>query len=1695
MDLDVVTRSLPPLVKGKIHGYLKLVISEVIWHRTRPGDVTVIASWWGETDSAHFRPVDPTMDSTRAASETTETYAVRTNFDLFEEYLTNCGTVDLLIISEPLNEIVGTAQISDLHEIFRGKSYIQYCSIINKVGTKIGDIPVSLTLSKAQRSPRKLKDKKSALSSLPDNDLPEPDLNFALKNPLPHRNTPPTSEKESYKPEENIYRSILKEKRFSMNRTAEKSASKVTDKLVAQVVARAQKLRGVLMKETKDDFLETNENSLDSYRSENDPEDPDAALYKYFMGSSLSRKDEKRALEKLRSTSPTPSLIDIATETIVSCRDDKTSDRSPWSRRNTEELPDPLNEEISSNRLTVHQKEATPMDYVDSLRIAVESLSLTPAGYRRVKSSCLTRGDGLPTSVTYFVQYDAAFANVKKYNKKVINESKKPVKISSRRQDGQIIQFNHEAVYNLPRSHVHLQMNMPLRFKIFNRHLEQRTPTELGVGSIYIGDAAKSPHLNSTQKLAIVKKGIKIGELKVTIELGCDKIHFGRQFIEAVTMAKENIPVLELSHGAMSNLNRYKCTTGNESKPSGTNTGVTPVPDQRQCYSRHEGSGQNSSASRREISEKTEERLKTDVPALPEEKTLLHGLIHIVEGRNLPAMNTYIICRALWRQDKSSSRVCTDTTNPHYNFHQIMPLIYGLELLERTKDNCIITEVYSKSLIGEDNLIGISKLSVHQLYVAFRDPLVLPNLLKSRYPVISVDGWVLITDPVTGRLCGELSALVALGTADQIALLEMTRDLRGRNSPEDSPRRSLNHHREPSRESSVRTQECQTEISTVSDIKSADSRFKMSEELRGEQTAVLHTIVDKLAQALTAPRIITNQEAQTEFQVPTRESDLHVEMNPNSQVLSSNPSNSNSFSGDSFNEGPRDNFVVSREIYRSVGVGAEFSEPADQNNQAVNVDDYSSTPASVGKRVEGPSSSKNDIPPRGKGREDSVDDSEDGEGFRAVIEIECALHLPTVELSNGSVEPNTYVTFQKLPGGRHERTDVCPYSCNPRYDWRCDTKLSTELLTNEKMRLIMKVWRLLDAEADGTINQERDIVIGFSAIDLSVLTAGFPVVSGWFHINDFSGKSNGQLKVSVTPLDNISSFSRCGGTSRVQAPLDHSNFSSPYPEDLERIAGGNDIQTGTESSEECPQIPAESAFDIALGLGDASMSFLSSSLKQKLTELDEIKQRLQSRLLDVTSTAFEDDFDNDFDFIEGEADPEGDDNNGNSWNIEASSRLAPADNSSTENGLVNNRITNGNGEVMGEIESNKYPQGTSDNNTNTLEANLTDTGYSSGSNVQQTVTNGHRTEQRVFEIPQNINPLINGQHEDQGYPARGTRMHISHLLDKLSMQLTTAPAPIGNLPMKRNIMDLISSLRRNNNNFSNDIKCNRQANVRTVPTQTDTNFISNTQSNNSEVKTETKRNNSTFSNEEDPFKEDEIPAKTQKREKVSTIVREELINDDQNDSSEYDELSTHLMTSNIRHMNSNDMVNPLLYRHALPDISDLPDLPEVHATGQESSSPSLTPDDDTLERLDSRYSESFSATINKSLGRLRNFLDGESTSQVPRLSPTTESTELFRVTPSGVPENTDGNIDVTVIHKPCNDELMASNSMESTTTVSGDNTMRTGTEIDDNSSLNSESSVSAVSRQAPDGGNTVEDPGRPALMKGRENSQDSSAGN
>lgn len=61
---------------------------------------------------------------------------------------------------------------------------------------------------------------------------------------------------------------------------------------------------------------------------------------------------------------------------------------------------------------------------------------------------------------------------------------------------------------------------------------------------MHINDIIKSENWSIAQRLTILNKGIKLGELSVIAELGSDSIHFGKQYIGEHTLIREKISIL-----------------------------------------------------------------------------------------------------------------------------------------------------------------------------------------------------------------------------------------------------------------------------------------------------------------------------------------------------------------------------------------------------------------------------------------------------------------------------------------------------------------------------------------------------------------------------------------------------------------------------------------------------------------------------------------------------------------------------------------------------------------------------------------------------------------------------------------------------------------------------------------------------------------------------------------------------------------------------------------------------------------------------------------------------------------------------------------------------------------------------------------------------------------------------------------------
>lgn len=458
-----------------------------------------------------------------------------------------------------------------------------------------------------------------------------------------------------------------------------------------------------------------------------------------------------------------------------------------------------------------------------------------------------------------------------------------------------------------------------------------------------------------------------------------------------------------------------------------------------------------------------------------------------------------------------------------------------------------------------------------------------------------------------------------------------------------------------------------------------------------------------------------------------------------------------------------------------------------------------------------------------------------------------------------------------------------------------------------------------------------------------------------------------------------------------------------------------------------------------------------------MNELNEITERLQSRLRDVTNTAFEDDFDSDFEINESNSEIEYTDKR----NVEISRSMIgthPSETSRTpkqcktqsdQTGVNNKKqissFTENNDNLRFESISNQ---------STTINLEATDTGYSSSSNMRPNQYSRHYQHQNLYDLTHNY--LSDSSAE---YPARGTKTHISHLLDKLSLDLPPKPLTGVDMPMKRDIMNLFTKLREHRNNLQDKKENSRSVNTCSVPTQTDN--IS-TQLAYPDAVNQAALNTSDICAGESVSRSIE---ESQSRSKISTVIREELVAEE-NDDAEWDELTTYLISTNIRYRNLDGMVNPLLYQHLMPDLQ---------------VTSAVSPEEEAMEQLDDRYVRSFSTAMRRGISCSTEnsavFAVGTQIQSQTNLSESEENVEPLCETSLDVTPGNVSNIDVTVIHKSSNNDLTSSNNAESTSTASFDKLLiqQADVETENYCFAISKSSVPGVSRQAPDGGNPVED--------------------
>lgn len=226
----------------------------------------------------------------------------------------------MIVTEEETNAVIGTSRITDLLEVFEVKPFFKYISIINDSGNKLGEIHISMKLERAA-NPSNLRLKTHKYDKKQGTDygiLSAGDSFRSRKDVISDRYNACSRLKSD---ESEVYKSILKSKRTEFQEPLRTVNNEETDRLVAQVVARAQKLRRAILRETyNEDVLAFSDNILsDSSESCASVQDQ-VKLYEYILGKDMRPIDERKALCTLRSTSPPPGLIDLASNSFKSYR-------------------------------------------------------------------------------------------------------------------------------------------------------------------------------------------------------------------------------------------------------------------------------------------------------------------------------------------------------------------------------------------------------------------------------------------------------------------------------------------------------------------------------------------------------------------------------------------------------------------------------------------------------------------------------------------------------------------------------------------------------------------------------------------------------------------------------------------------------------------------------------------------------------------------------------------------------------------------------------------------------------------------------------------------------------------------------------------------------------------------------------------------------------------------------------------------------------------------------------------------------------------------------------------------------------------------------------------------------------------------------------------------------------------------------
>ncbi|XP_050188605.1 C2 domain-containing protein 3 [Myiozetetes cayanensis] len=406
---------------------------------------------------------------------------------------------------------------------------------------------------------------------------------------------------------------------------------------------------------------------------------------------------------------------------------------------------------------------------IDSLKIPPKSIQI----FQRKKD--LMGKPPRPASVnkcTFFVEYHFPMG-VSKDDKGQVSIKTEVIRVASSKITDDEVKFQQRSVFPVRFGGTMIEhwWESDLPFKIYMRKSTQKKPVAIGSAALQLRRVIQAKLLTVSWEIPVEKEGDhpQVGPLVGLLELAADNKDF-----TCTTARSAPAGHRVLAHAVRSPQLEFQESSRTSANAEGPHCLRTSPEDPQKA-----GAG-----SRKVVAQD----VLTQITPSEEVLHLLHVLLMVPDGKDFVAgdkglpssCNVYLNCKLLGTEGATKSAVTWGTTQPAFNFCQVMPFPLSSKRLERLKDNVMIIEAWNKlGSTGCDRLLGLVKLPLHQFYISFKDPKVSHLLLQAQYPVVAVDSYMPVVDVFTGSTSGSLRVILAMGSADQIVALQRLKNGEG----------------------------------------------------------------------------------------------------------------------------------------------------------------------------------------------------------------------------------------------------------------------------------------------------------------------------------------------------------------------------------------------------------------------------------------------------------------------------------------------------------------------------------------------------------------------------------------------------------------------------------------------------------------------------------------------------------------------------------------------------------------------------------------------------------------------------------------------------------------------------------------------------------------------------------------------------